>query len=358
MINTATDINTSKIKANKYLNLIQLKKVDANLELGKTVLGKILNYRRMPDEHENCEGLNCKFCAATHLTKIVSAISEEKPITFALPAFPAKSPNTEKVLGVLPDYAEILSLQFLNDLCEQIKKLYTPGAKIILCSDGRVFSDVVGIKESNITAYQNKLNQLILDMSLTNLSTLNLDDFYNEISFHQMRDELMKSYVQSLDFLKYKIRRASSFDATSDEVEAKRMYCGIARFLFEDSIYGEQTKSRSALQKEARLKAYEVIRRSNAWSDLIAEKFPEVVRLSIHPQSCGSKKLGIRLIANESWITPWHGVALKIKNGFQLIKRIEAEKLGAKLIFDSTGAPSHYQVENDQTNNWENTYEL
>jgi pyoverdine/dityrosine biosynthesis protein Dit1 len=343
MINAAIDVNASEIKINKYLKLIQPKRDDPNLELGKAVLEKILNYRRMPDEHKNCEGLNCKFCTTIHLTKIVSAIREEKPITFILPAFPGKSPNTEKVLGALPDYAEILSLEFLNGLCRQINNLYSPGAKIILCSDGRVFSDVVGIKESNVTAYHSKLSQLILDMSLTNLTTFNLDDFYDGISFHQMRDELMKSYGQSLDFLKYKIRCGSSFDANSDEVEAKRMYCGITRFLFEDSINAEQTKSRSALQKEARLKAYEVMRRSNAWSELIAETFPEAIRLSIHPQNCGSKKLGIRLIANESWMTPWHGVALKINNGFQLIKRIEAEKLGAELIFDSQGAPSHYQ---------------
>ena len=68
------------------------------------------------------------------------------------------------------------------------------------------------------------------------------------------------------------------------------------------------------------------------------------VRLSIHPQTCGAKKLGIRLIGNESWMTPWHGVALETKRGYVLIKRSQAIEMGAELIYDSSGHPSHYKL--------------
>jgi pyoverdine/dityrosine biosynthesis protein Dit1 len=127
------------------------------------------------------------------------------------------------------------------------------------------------------------------------------------------------------------------------------MYCGITRFLFEDSIQPGQTKSRTVIQKESRAKAYEVIRRSNAWSELIAERFPKAVRLSIHPQTCGARKLGIRLIGNESWMTPWHGVAVDTKEGFVLLKRSQAEELGAQLVYCSNGQPSHYKLMTDQS---------
>jgi len=68
------------------------------------------------------------------------------------------------------------------------------------------------------------------------------------------------------------------------------------------------------------------------------------VRLSIHPQTCGAKKLGIRLVGNESWMTPWHGVAVESKKGYVLLKRSEAEALGAKLIYAADGRDSHYQL--------------
>ena len=78
---------------------------------------------------------------------------------------------------------------------------------------------------------------------------------------------------------------------------------------------------------------------------MIAELFPHSVRLSIHPQGCGSKKLGIRLIGNESWMTPWHGVAVETPSGYFLMKRSEAEASGAELVKDERGRPSHYRLE-------------
>lgn len=322
---------------------------DSAVETAERILSEVMTFRRLPENEKTCGDADCQTCSSLHLPNIVSAVTAGKPVTFVLPAFPGKSPNPEKVLGHLPDQAEKLSLRFLGDLCATIETYYPPGAKIILCSDGRVFSDVVGMQESHVTAYQLELEKLIEELSLSSvISVFNLDEVYGELSFSQMRDELMKSYGQSLDFVKHRVRNGAEVLATADEQEAVHLYRGITRFLFEDSIYPGQTKSRNAVQKESRLRAYEVIRRSNAWSELIAERFPEAVRLSIHPHACGSKKLGIRFIGNESWMTPWHGVALKTRNGFVLVKRSEAESLNAELVYSTDGRPSHYAMTMDK----------
>lgn len=316
---------------------------DVSMGIAKRILAEIMNFRRVPAGAPTC-GLGCEKCAALPMKNIIAAVRKNEPVTFILPAFPGKSPNPEKVLGALPDLAERLSLKFLGSLCRRIKDFYKPGIKIVLCSDGRVFSDVVGMKETDVTAYQDDLNKLIMEMSLSDISTFNLDHFYKGLHFVQMRDELMKCFGQSVEFLKTKIRNGAVLTASADEQEANRMYSGITRFLFEDSMHAGQTKSRSAVQKDAKARAYEVIRRSNAWSKLIFELFPGAVRLSIHPQTCGSKKLGIRLIGNESWMTPWHGVAVEGKNGFTLLKRSEAEALGAQLVYTPDGKPSHFKL--------------
>lgn len=321
---------------------------DSNRATAQTVLAEIMKYRRVPRSNELCNDETCHHCQSVHLPKIIKAIENQKPVSFVLPAFPGKSPNTEKVLGTLPDHAERLSLMFLANLSTKIKQFYKPGIKIIICSDGRVFSDVVGMNEKNVSEYQSELSRIIDEMELEDLSTFNLDNHFEDLSFNQMRDELMKLYGTSTEVLQHKVRKGTQESASLEEKEANRMYCGITRFMYEDSLFQGQTKSKSALQNEARIKAYEVIRRSNAWSELLVERFPDAVRLSIHPQTCGSKKLGIRLVGNESWMTPWHGVAVKSSKGFILMKRSEAEALNAVLKLDITGRPSHYEFLEDQ----------
>ena len=313
------------------------------MQVAKKILAEVMVFRRTLNTDNKCEKINCVKCTSPHLEKIISAVTQRKPITFVLPAFPGKSPNLEKVLGHLPDYGEQLALDFLSALCQKIKSIYTPGSEMIVCSDGRVFSDVVGMNESHVTAYQVELSRLIKQNSLKHISTFNLDDAYSALSFNQMREQLMNKYGQTLDALKLKVRNGAKSSATPTEQDANRMYCGITRFLFEDAMHANQLKSRTAIQKEAKAKAYEVIRRSNAWSQLIASYYPDAVRLSIHPQSCESDKLGIRLVGQETWMTPWHGVAVESKKGYFLLKRKEAEKLGAKLVYATNGQPSHYQ---------------
>ncbi|MCB0405239.1 MAG: isocyanide synthase family protein [Bdellovibrionales bacterium] len=287
-------------------------------------------------------GPDCDACLAPHLGKTMALVREGQPIVFVLPAFPGKSPNPAKVLGHLPDMAEQQALLFLDSLCRQVKKVYSAGARVVLCSDGRVFSDLIGMKEAHVTAYQAKLAELIEKLSLTSLSTFNLDELYGKNSFDDMRVQLMEQYGQPLEVLKDKVRRGSKGSESPADEEAHRMYCGITRFLFEDALVPGQTKSRTAIQKESRTRSYEVIRRSNAWSELVSERFPKAVRLSIHPQSCGARKLGVQLLGANNWLTPWHGVALDTGSEMVLAKRAHAEKMGARLVLDASGRPSHY----------------
>lgn len=315
--------------------------------LARKIMLTVMRFRRIAGPQKSCATSVCEACLAPHLPHVISAIEKQQPIKFVLPAFPAKSPNLSKVLGTMPDMAEKLSLEFLNTLCKQIQKMYSPGANVILCSDGRVFNDVVGIQDIDVTYYQQELSRLIQDLSLDFLSTFNLDDLYANIDFNQMRHTLMEKYGESLEALKDKVRKGSKTPSSMEEQEVHRQYCGITRFLVEDATHPEQLLSRNAIQKACRPRAYIVIQRSRAWSDLIAEIFPHAVRLSIHPQTCGSTKLGIHLMEAESWMTPWHGVAMKVEENFVLVKRAQAEELGATLIYQQS-RPSHYELNNKQ----------
>ena len=98
------------------------------------------------------------------------------------------------------------------------------------------------------------------------------------------------------------------------------------------------------MRKHARAKAVAVLLRSRAWGRLLASCFPRALRLSIHPQPAVSDKLGIHLLpTRDAWLTPWHGVALLESDRFRLVKRAEAEALGAERV-EVDGRPSHYMV--------------
>lgn len=309
--------------------------------IAKVILSDVMTFRRTTGTHSDCTNPLCFDCLAPHLSKVTSAIRANKPITFVLPAFPGKSPNPAKVLGTLPDMAERCALEFLQYICDRIKQHYAPGAHIILCSDGRVFSDTIGIDDKDVTEYQKEISKMISDLGLHSISTFNLEALYHDLSFDDMRTQLMTEFGESLDTFKEAVRRGKESDASLDDKEAHRLYLGMTRFLVEDSMVPGQTKSRSALQKESRIRAYTVIQRSKAWGELVSTYFPDAVRLSIHPQPCGSKKLGIRLIEPDNWQTPWHGVAVLVDGRFILLKRAQADDLGAHLV-TRFGRPSHY----------------
>jgi pyoverdine/dityrosine biosynthesis protein Dit1 len=324
------------------------------MRIAKDILAEVLNHRRFSGPKSACATSPCSICAEPHLEKVASAVAQGIPVTFVLPAFPGKSPNPAKVLGPLPDMAERCALHFLARLCDQIKRIYSPGAKIILCSDGRVFNDIVGILDEDVTAYQREIEKMILELNLASISTFNLDEIFEGQGYEQMRSQLMDQYGEPIEALKASVSRGGKIDQASiDDRELHRLYCGITRFLLEDAAIPGQSKSRTVLQKECRVRSYEVIQRSKAWGELIEKHFSNAVRLSIHPQTCGAKKLGIRLLEPDNWMTPWHGVAVKEGERFHLLKRSNAEALGAKLIWQD-GRPSHYVLNFENQHSYSN----
>src|SRR5687767_2994259 len=98
-----------------------------------------------------------------HLGKIEALVARNAVIELVLPAFPAKSANPEKTTGTLPDLGELLAMRRLEALCVKIEEIYAPGARVVICSDGRVFSDLVGVTDADVTAYGQEIARMIAD---------------------------------------------------------------------------------------------------------------------------------------------------------------------------------------------------
>lgn len=285
--------------------------------------------RSTPDAEQEAtlESKNRKF----QLAKVEAFIAAGKPIHMILPAFPAKSPNPRKTVTSRPDYGEVLALKRLNDLCEGISAIYSPGACMTICSDGRVFSDVVQVTDTAVDIYGSEIKSIIAEHDLPNLDTFSLDDVFSSSDYDLMRTQLFAEFAEDVETLRARVKTDS---------DAKSMFNGIHRFMFEDQLALHPEKSKNGLKEFSKALAYEVIRRSNAWSRLVEKKFPESLRLSIHPQSATSPKIGVRLMpSNDVWRTPWHSVTVYNGKDYFLAPREEAEAAGGILTYANDKYP-------------------
>ncbi|WP_350304799.1 L-tyrosine isonitrile synthase [Photorhabdus viridis] len=303
------------------------------------ILHELLQYRRRFTNSEKDLEQEETFVKKVQLPRIAYFIKNKKPIEFILPAFPTKSPNRNKVLGTAPDMAERLSLTFLNSLCQRIQLYYPPGARIIICSDGHVFGDLIRVNDDVISQYHEDIKQLINEMGAINLSTFNLNDDKNlcehSDDFDLQRQMLVKHYARTEESIKNQLLQNS---------DGLQLYRAVTRFLYEDSLLPGYTGSNNALQKDAKQRAIGVIQRSWAWGSLLDTHFPEAIRLSIHPQPADSIKLGIHMMpTRDDWLTPWHGVAANVNGQFILMKHKEVQMMGGKLV-NIHGKPSHYVI--------------
>jgi pyoverdine/dityrosine biosynthesis protein Dit1 len=288
------------------------------------ILRTLYRHRRLLPSAGKCAANPCERCFTLHLPRVKYFVRSGQPLHFVLPAFPAKSPSRQKTLGPLPDQSEVVALEFLQSVCDELHSLHPAGVRFTICSDGHVFSDLVGVTDDDVTGYGQEIDRLIDCSDLRSLDTFNMSNLYDGLSFPEMREHLDCQYSESLEAVQH---RVTTFD--HDRV----LFNGIHRFLFEEFADIDSSQSRTQIRKQCKPRAVQVIRRSDAWGRLLADCFPTALRLSIHPQDPHSAKIGILLgETDDVWLTPWHGSAVNTADGWRLMKRDDAEEQGATVV--------------------------
>lgn len=306
--------------------------------LDKEILKVIFNNRKATNLEKQCELNQCPTCFEVHEHAVNFFTSQNKPIHFILPAFPAKSPNRSKTIGKTPDLGEEIALKTLASMCAEIESIYDPGAQITICSDGRIFSELVGVSDHDVTEYVQAVSDMIAQHGIKNINVLNLEDFCEGEDFEEMRKDLLTEYAEDIENLKSKIKT---------KPDALSLFNGMHRFITEDRLGIDKDKSKTRVKEESKLIAIKVIQHSNAWTRFLANVYPEAIRLSIHPYPAHHKKIGIQLTkAEDNWLTPWHGVITLQKNDYLLMKKSKAEEIGATLIYNND-IPYYYSLNED-----------
>ena len=215
---------------------------------------------------------------------IVNAfVKRGAPIELVLPAFPAKSPNrVDKVLGALPDRGEELALLRLEQLCVDVHQFYAPGCHVVIFSDGRVFSDLLGIPDSDLAAYKRELQAMAHDAGLTHIRFDGLEA-HVAAQADPAQEEAAFNPIQVL---------AQRFGMAHDETKAGGdqsvpadlldTYCAFKRFLQRDLAPRLAHESKTKAAKVCGDVAKRMLVRNRVFSRLVDDVYPHALRVSIH----------------------------------------------------------------------------
>lgn len=257
-------------------------------------------------------------------SKVEFFVSRNLRLELCLPAFPCKSSNLRKVLGVVPDKGEELALRRLHEFVRLVKEIYDPGARVLIVSDGHVFSDCIGVDDDTVDTYGTKLKELnaaisksiggpadrVQFQSLVDL--FNLKDYNGDCDMQDLKDRALSAlphYLATTFTEEAELCRRMLITACQPSHEVLRsqlngadpallaLYRGFSRFMLEDLAMHPVTQSlsRSKQKKLSSKVAFEMMLRNQAYSNLVELMFPSSIRLSIHAHSNTGPKFAIRL---------------------------------------------------------------
>jgi len=262
--------------------------------------------------------------------QVCQYVKTGKPIEFVMLGYPMKSPNArDKVLGVLPDLGEEASMHNFARFNTAVKQHYAPGINLTIISDGYVFSDVVGVSDRIVAAYQ----EAAIHMArVAPVQWYDLTDFYNKKStLAGMRDKLNAQFGITDQELEQRVL----FDP-----DVNALYRGMIRFM-ELDLAIHPYDSANQLHKAAKRTARAMMLRNEAYSQLIATEFSDYIRLSMHPGT-NTKKFSFQLIPGaNAHHSPWHGTVVNTGTEYVTMHKRDAEAAGYQLVYKE-GQPYNY----------------
>ncbi|PYH83391.1 hypothetical protein BO82DRAFT_373412 [Aspergillus uvarum CBS 121591] len=284
--------------------------------------------------------------------------SRKLPVVMCLPAFPCKSSNLNKVGGVGPDRGEELALRWLHEVLGRMQDIYVPGAYLCIISDGHVFSDCIGVDDTQVDQYGaqlHNLNRAIGDSDSQRISFLSLPDLLeggqtgHDLPLLALQHHIPTDLTGESELCRQMLLHMCGSNPNSlrnhiltQDASVLALYRGFARFMLEDLEEHAAARglSRSQRKKLAEKLAFEMILRNQAYSNLTELFLPHFLRLSIHAHANSGPKFGIclfnrattRLVSSVNELagggigsfgddasphllhipTPWHNCVLRI----------------------------------------------
>ncbi len=303
----------------------------------RKILNVLSEHRRIPKDGR--ETLSVTEFSSKIIATVDAMVERSETIRIVMPAFPEKAPVRGKTLSDSPDMAELVSLKHLNNICQSIAAVYPSGAEVVIYTDGFAFEDVfpdIHTREKR-EHYLSELADMIERNHLSNIKIVNLSGIVD-----------LNEYAETDASFAERVRKPK----THADIDSLNLYRGEIRFFTTELSMAYPDRSTSRIKKDAAIIARGVARMSAALSNYLSMIEPEALRLSCHPKTVDSDKIGIWFNEDHSpGGTPWHNAAIfeiqKTSNKcvVSFMKASEAAEKGFILKEDKKGRPSHFVSE-------------
>ncbi|MDQ6778667.1 MAG: isocyanide synthase family protein [Actinomycetota bacterium] len=262
---------------------------------------------------------------------VEAQIADGAPLEFVLPSFPFKHNNPVKVSRRSPDMAEVLCLCRLREICQALGRIYEPGARFVIISDGLVYHDMFGVTRHEALSYRERTREMIGQLGFQD--TIEVTDMEQlvrsrQVLFDFVHDRVAPVFREWWDTNSEDLRRASLIQAsaanlnTADSVTHDLVQMATKDVLL-DSDEGDDLSTLVAIKSQtvqrAEKGAFEfalflyILREI----DLVQSCYPRAVRATVHPKPT---QWGLHLANRESRVFPWQGVAYRNEHGRWRVK--------------------------------------
>jgi pyoverdine/dityrosine biosynthesis protein Dit1 len=248
-----------------------------------------------------------------------------RPIDFVMLGFPFKSTNIrDKVIGTLPDMAELKTLENFTRFNSQIKEVYPPGVHIHIVSDGFIFNDLLNVPDQTVVSYKH----LSMDFGMSSNAPMlwyDLNDFYKGNDLREKREKVVNDFGITAEKLETDILM---------NPDVNYLYRGMIIFM-EEELAMQTFPSKNQHTKAAKSLARQMMFRNEAYSNLVRQEFSSMIRLSMHPSINNGAKYSFQLIPSENARhSAWHSVLVVDEKGeLSTVHRKDAEAAGHQLIY-------------------------
>jgi len=263
--------------------------------------------------------------------RIDGFVNSQQTIRFAMLGFPFKSTNTrDKVLGTLPDLGEQLTVENFEAFNADVKKVYAPGVKIVVASDGYVFNDLLSISDSIVRTYAQVSSNFSGDNTM---EIIDLNRFYSDGSMADKRNRLMQQFGYTWE----KMEQEILFNP-----DVNFLYRGMLKFMSEELAWHD-FPSKNQREKAAKKLVREMMLRNEAYNLLVRKELADHIRLSMHPSVNNGYKYSFKLIPGEHTNhSAWHSAIVMHNGQAATMHKKDALAAGYQLVYKD-GQPYNFE---------------
>lgn len=253
-------------------------------------------------------------CTSMWLEKFSVFTRQKQPLLFTILGFPFKMPVSLKTRRRLPDMGEMLILHRLAGLARAIKKVYRPGARITIFTEGG-FGAPVGVPESDWQVYHTALEKWVSVLGFADvLEVRRLSDMeqmkgFSEAFARRRKENASKLKKKDASFLQ-KVEGAymPMFRLVNSEAYPLELLMDVYNdALSEEELSSSARRVRLALQRQTMKTLVYYFSYLQARDDVrfLETAVPGFLALSVSPKP---ERLGVIPVSREVSVLPYHGV--------------------------------------------------